>query len=136
MTENTNNHTSESEALKQLSERVGKALERDAHRRRWASRGLTLLAIIPVVAVVLVFLYGRSDVKQTEQIVQQRTLAIGDDVAKRVTASVAQELKGVSEVRELLPELREAVPQVQKNSQDLKKTMSQIARVNKIASIY
>ncbi len=105
-----------------LSQRVTRVLEDDAHRRRWITRTFILLAIIPAIAAALVFLLGRSDVEQTQSLVQQEARKIEAQVSKKVTASVATELKGVREVQALLPELRaasEAAPMVKQNQRAL-----------------
>lgn len=104
-------------------------LEEDARRRRWITRTLVLLAIIPALAAVLVFMFGRSDVEQTQKVVMQETRNIEDKVSERVTASVANELK---DVREVLPDLQAAarsVPLVQENQRALSEYRSQVDSV-------
>lgn len=118
MTENTDNLNQAPGSVDMLSQRVTRVLEEDARRRRWITRTFVVLAIIPAVAAALVFMFGRSDVS----LMQQEARNIEAQVADRVTASVANELKGVDEVRELLPELKaaaKAVPTVQENQREL-----------------
>lgn len=134
MTENTDKLDQDSVPVDMLSQRVTKVLEEDARRRRWITRTFILLAIIPAIAAALVFVFGRSDVEQTQSLVQKETRNIEAQVSKRVKASVANELKGVDEVRELLPELKaaaQAVPLVQENQRTLSAYRSRVDSVLK-----
>ena len=122
MSENNQDTTSDTDSLDYLSVRVSKVLEQDAQRRRWITRTFMLLALIPVIAAGLMFVLGRSEVEQTQRLVQDQTRNLEAQVTQKITASVASELEGAREVNVLLPELKEAVrvtPLVQEQQRSL-----------------
>lgn len=122
MSENTQDTTSGAESLDQLSVRVSKVLEQDAKRRRWITRSFMLLALVPIVAAGLMFVLGRSEVEQTQRLVQDQTRNLEQQVTQNVTSSVASELEGAREVKELLPEIKQVVrvaPLVQEQQKSL-----------------
>ncbi len=108
MSESNQGATPETDSLDHLSARVARALEQDAQRRRWVTRTFMLLALVPIAAAGLMFVLGRSEVEQTQRLVQDQTRNLEAQVSQKVTASVASELEGAREIRGLLPELKVA----------------------------